>query len=55
MLFRSRARIAELAAPEAALNPAAEAASAGLEPVPTESASGEGDETPRTGTYHSHA
>ena len=49
-----RARIAELAAPDAGLNPPAPAASA-ADDTAREAASGEGDEAARTGTYHSHA
>jgi GTP-binding protein HflX len=50
-----RARIAELAAPEAGLNPAATAASADVDAAAMEAEAGDGDEAARTGTYHSHA
>ena len=50
-----RERIAEFAAPAAALNPPAEAASERADPARIESPAGEGDEAARTGTYHSHA
>jgi hypothetical protein len=50
-----RARIAEFAVPESALNPAAEPAPEAVGSAPGESAAGEGDEPARTGTYHSHA
>jgi len=50
-----RERIAEFAAPAAALNPPAEAASERADPARIESPAGDGDEAARTGTYHSHA
>jgi GTP-binding protein HflX len=54
-LDRLRERIAEIAAPGAALNPSAEAASEDPDPTRSESPAGDGDEAARTGTYHSHA
>jgi GTP-binding protein HflX len=54
-LDRLRERIAEFAAPGAALNPSAEAASEDPDPTRSESPAGDGDEAARTGTYHSHA
>jgi GTP-binding protein HflX len=49
-----RARIAELASPDAGLNRPAPSASAD-DGMAAEPAGDEGDETARTGTYHSHA
>ena len=54
-LDQLRERIAEFAAPGAALNPSVEAASEDPDPARSESPVGDGDEAARTGTYHSHA
>jgi len=54
-LDRLRERIAEFAAPGAALNSSHEAASDVADSPPSESPAGDGDEGARTGTYHSHA
>ena len=54
-LDRLRERVAEFAAPGAALNPSVEAASEDPDPGRSESPVGDGDEAARTGTYHSHA
>jgi len=50
-----RARIADVASPRPALNPADAPASVDVEPAAREPSAADDDEAARTGTYHSHA